>query len=122
MKSRYYIAMIFCILAQHFILLGFLPWSLKDMMVNVFGVASFAFIGAIVHYFIHNAVKEIRTLRGIIPICANCKKIRDDAGYWHQVESYVAARSDAKFSHGICPDCMQLLYPGLVEDANADRE
>ena len=53
---------------------------------------------------------EVKTLRGIIPICAACKKIRDDQGYWNQIESYLAQHSEADFSHGICPDCAQKLY------------
>lgn len=57
------------------------------------------------------ALEDIRTLRGIIPICANCKQVRDDKGYWNQVEVYIRDHSDAKFSHGICPDCMKKLYP-----------
>jgi hypothetical protein len=56
---------------------------------------------------------QIRTLRGLLPICANCKKIRDDKGYWNQLETYIHNHSEAKFSHGICPDCMKMLYPGL---------
>jgi len=57
------------------------------------------------------ALESIRTLRGLLPICASCKKIRDDDGYWHQVENYICDHSDAEFSHGICPDCMKVLYP-----------
>ena len=57
--------------------------------------------------------REIKTLRGIIPICAACKKIRDDKGYWQQVEAYIRDRSEAEFSHGICPECVDKLYPGL---------
>jgi phosphoserine phosphatase RsbU/P len=52
------------------------------------------------------ALAQIRTLQGMLPICATCKKIRDDEGYWHQVESYVSAHSGAVFTHGICPDCL----------------
>jgi hypothetical protein len=48
---------------------------------------------------------EVKTLRGIVPICASCKMIRDDSGCWHQVEVYVSAHSEAMFSHGMCPDC-----------------
>ena len=59
---------------------------------------------------------EIKTLRGIIPICANCKKIRDDEGYWQQVDVYVRDHSEAEFSHGICPDCIQKLYPDLHKE------
>jgi len=57
------------------------------------------------------ALDEIKTLRGIIPICSNCKKIRDDKGYWEQIEAYISDHSEAQFSHGICPDCAQELYP-----------
>jgi PAS domain S-box-containing protein len=60
---------------------------------------------------LYKAFKDIKTLRGILPICAACKKIRDDAGYWHQVEEYVHAHTEADFSHGICPECIASLYP-----------
>lgn len=62
---------------------------------------------------LREALNHIKTLRGIVPICAKCKKIRDDKGYWERVEVYVARHSEAQFSHGLCPDCMQALYPGL---------
>ena len=57
------------------------------------------------------ALDEIKTLRGIVPICAGCKKIRDDKGFWKHVETYVQEHSHAQFSHGICPDCQKELYP-----------
>ncbi len=57
------------------------------------------------------SIEEIKTLSGMLPICANCKNIRDDQGYWQNVESYIADRSDAVFSHGMCPDCIKKLYP-----------
>jgi PAS domain S-box-containing protein len=63
---------------------------------------------------IEHLKREINTLRGIIPICASCKKVRDDNGYWQQVEAYVRDRSKAEFSHSICPECIKKLYPGLV--------
>ncbi|MBF0529506.1 MAG: GAF domain-containing protein [Deltaproteobacteria bacterium] len=56
-------------------------------------------------------IAEIKTLRGIIPICASCKKIRADKGYWEQIEKYIMDRTEAQFSHGICPDCAKKLYP-----------
>ena len=62
---------------------------------------------------LERAQKEIKTLRGIVPICASCKKIRDDDGYWQQVEVYVREHSEAEFSHGICPDCLKKHYPDL---------
>ncbi len=62
---------------------------------------------------LNNAIAEIRTLRGIIPICSSCKKIRDDQGFWQQVESYVTKHTEATFSHGICPNCVEKLYGDL---------
>lgn len=59
------------------------------------------------------ALSKVKKLSGLIPICASCKKIRDDNGYWNQIESYIRSRSDADFSHGICPECADKLYPDL---------
>lgn len=60
-----------------------------------------------------SASEEIKSLKGIIPICASCKKIRDDQGYWQMVETYMEEHTGAEFTHGICPDCMTKLYPDL---------
>lgn len=57
------------------------------------------------------SMTQIKVLSGLLPICASCKKIRDDHGYWKQIESYIRDHSEAKFSHGICPDCAKELYP-----------
>lgn len=57
------------------------------------------------------ALAELKTLRGIIPICSHCKNIRDDEGSWHQLEEYICSQSDAEFSHGICPPCVEKFYP-----------
>jgi len=62
---------------------------------------------------LQKAANEIKTLSGLIPICAACKKIRDDKGYWEQIETYIMERSDAEFSHGLCPECSKKLYPDL---------
>ncbi|MCB2185204.1 MAG: PAS domain S-box protein [Deltaproteobacteria bacterium] len=59
------------------------------------------------------ALSEVKALQGLIPICANCKKVRDDQGYWNQIEAYISAHSAAQFTHGICPDCVKILYPEL---------
>jgi hypothetical protein len=58
-----------------------------------------------------NSLSKVRLLSGLLPICASCKKIRDDKGYWNQIESYISEHSEAEFSHGICPDCARKLYP-----------
>lgn len=70
---------------------------------------------------LHQALSEIKTLRGIVPICSFCKQIRDDKGYWNQVESYVQKHTEAEFSHGICPKCLAEHYPDLMgeEDEGA---
>jgi PAS domain S-box-containing protein len=60
---------------------------------------------------LQDALASIRTLRGMLPICSSCKKIRDDKGYWNQIEAYVSEHSEAEFSHGLCPECAQKLYP-----------
>ena len=56
------------------------------------------------------ALANVRTLSGMLPICASCKKVRDDKGYWNQIEVYISKHSDALFSHGICPDCGKKAY------------
>jgi len=60
-----------------------------------------------------DALRKVKTLSGFLPICASCKKIRDDSGYWNQIESYIKAHSDAEFSHSLCPECAKKLYPDI---------
>jgi hypothetical protein len=61
--------------------------------------------------YISQLITSLQTLSGLLPLCASCKKIRDDGGYWTQIELYVRDHSQVEFSHGICPDCAQQLYP-----------
>ncbi|WP_300671099.1 hypothetical protein [Desulfoluna sp.] len=70
------------------------------------------------HLKLKAAMQEIKQLKGIIPICASCKKIRDDDGYWHQVETYLSAHSEAQFSHGLCPECMESLYGDVLDETS----
>jgi PleD family two-component response regulator len=65
---------------------------------------------------LQEALANIKTLSGLIPICAACKKIRDDTGYWNQLESYLLSHTEAEFSHGICPECVRRLYPDLADE------
>jgi len=58
----------------------------------------------------------VKKLSGMLPICASCKKIRDDKGYWTQIEAYIRDHSEAEFSHGICPECMKKLYPEFCSE------
>jgi len=62
---------------------------------------------------LQDSLAEVKTLSGMLPICAACKKIRDDGGYWNQIEAYLASHTEVAFSHGICPDCIKQLYPDL---------
>ncbi len=65
---------------------------------------------------LQDALSKVKQLSGLLPICANCKKIRDDRGYWNQIEHYLRVHSEAEFSHGLCPECMETLYPEYKEN------
>ena len=65
---------------------------------------------------LQDAVAEIKTLSGLLPICSNCKNIRDDKGYWKQIESYIRDHSEAEFTHSMCPVCAKKLYPELFQE------
>ncbi len=68
------------------------------------------------------ALSKVKVLSGFLPICASCKKIRDDNGYWNQIEAYIRDHSDAEFSHGVCPDCAKELYPGFYKKMFPENE
>ena len=68
------------------------------------------------------ALAEVKQLSGFLPICASCKKIRDDKGYWNQIESYISQHSEAEFSHSICPECAKKLYPELYGNPSENAE
>ena len=112
-KPKNYSLIIVLIIAQHFILLSFIPWEVKDMVMNILALGTFSMVAILGQNFIYNLIKENKTLKGFLPICATCKKIRDDQGYWNQIESYIKDHSEAEFSHGICPDCAKKLYPDM---------
>ena len=69
---------------------------------------------------LQRALSEIKTLRGILPICSSCKKVRDDQGYWQQIDLYISEHSDAQFSHGVCPECAARLYPAYLGRPNGE--
>lgn len=71
---------------------------------------------------LQEALANVKTLKGLLPICANCKRIRDDKGYWEAVEGYVMKHSDATFTHGLCPDCQKLLYPNISINNHDEKE
>ena len=65
---------------------------------------------------LQEATEKIKILRGFLPICSHCKKIRDDEGYWQQLEKYISEHSEAQFSHGICPSCAKEHYSELLPE------
>jgi PAS domain S-box-containing protein len=71
---------------------------------------------------LQQALTNVKTLSGLLPICASCKKIRDDKGYWNQIETYIREHSGVDFSHGICPECVKTLYPGLLSQHKTQEE
>ena len=64
---------------------------------------------------LQKALAEVKTLSGFLPICASCKKIRDDRGYWNKIEVYIEKHSAVEFTHGICPQCARKLYPEFCD-------
>jgi CheY-like chemotaxis protein len=65
---------------------------------------------------LQQALREVKVLKGLVPICASCKKIRNDQGFWQQLEEYLQQHSEAEFSHGLCTPCIKKLYPGVYAD------
>lgn len=70
---------------------------------------------------LQDALAQVKTLSGLLPICSNCKRIRDSEGQWHSVEAYIRSRSEADFSHGICPECARKLYPEFLGDEEGEE-
>jgi hypothetical protein len=99
-----------------------LPWSLAFMILSALLGLFWGKIkqtdkeksAAIIE--LYKALDKVKTLSGFLPICASCKKIRDDKGYWNQIEIYISEHSEAEFSHGICPECSKKLYPDFYDD------
>ncbi len=74
------------------------------------------------HQELQQALTQVKTLRGLLPICSGCKKIRNDQGYWQQLEVYISEHSEAEFSHGLCADCLQKLYPNTYEKSRQRKQ
>ena len=71
---------------------------------------------------LRQALAKVKRLSGMLPICASCKKIRDDKGYWNQIEEYIESNSDAEFSHGLCPECANALYGDILNRKDPQPE
>lgn len=70
---------------------------------------------------LEEALQQVKSLKGLLPICASCKNVRDDRGYWQAVESYLSTHSEVEFSHGLCPDCIRKLYPELADEVLEEK-
>lgn len=70
---------------------------------------------------LQRVLANLKTLRGLLPLCASCKKIRDEKGFWNQLEAYILNHSDAEITHGICPDCAKKLYGNILEEGKDSK-
>jgi len=110
LNIKRYAIYISILMAQHFIWLMFLPYTLRDIIINIVFLIAVIALGLLIHYLIWKMINEIKKLKGLLPICSKCKNIRDDDGYWKEIESYISTRTNAEFTHGICPKCAKELY------------
>ncbi len=125
---KYIVTSIITVIAAFEIVIGYtVPVSMEQHLLSSSFVWSFAFVFCVMAYILESisrnnfvvseklqkSLDDVKQLSGILPICAKCKKIRDDKGYWEQVEDYIGSHSDALFSHGLCPNCVDELYPDL---------
>lgn len=107
--------------------LGFGVELVREVPTAVAAAIVFTGLGGVVGYVAaltishRNALAEIQQLQGILPMCAHCRRIRDDQGYWSAVEDYVSRHSHVVFSHGLCDDCLHEHYPEHAEAVTADR-
>ena len=94
------------------LLLGAEPTPL-NWRESVFESIIIAFLGTVIFVFTNKIFLRMKFLEGVLPVCASCKRIRDDKGHWHQIESYIRDRSEAEFTHGVCPECAKKLYSNV---------
>jgi hypothetical protein len=106
-----------------------LPYDLPGMAIkSAIGFLLYTIVGFVVgrlsdtNRALNKALNEVKVLRGLVPICAKCKQIRDDQGYWRQIEEYLREHSEAEFSHGLCPKCAHELYGDPLVPPEAPRK
>jgi hypothetical protein len=106
----HFLIVVSAILIQHFTLLLFLPYEIKDLLKNIFFLTSSAAIAAVSQFTIFRLTRKVKALESFLPICSCCKRIRDDKNNWYIVEKYIEESTKVKVSHGICPDCLNKVY------------
>jgi tetratricopeptide (TPR) repeat protein len=95
----------------------------RIMFILAVFVTVFAVSGGIVAVYLHRKKLQIQTLQGLIPICSHCKSIRNDKGYYEQLETYISSHSEAQFSHGVCPECLEKYYRNeIIDPAHSNEE
>jgi PAS domain S-box-containing protein len=106
--------------------LAIIPWDERDIILAAFRDAKDRIRAEAERERLicelQEALDNIRTLKGLIPICVSCKKIRNDGGYWERVEDYIREHSNVEFTHGICPDCSRKLYPQQAQGEKNSSE
>jgi len=118
---------------NHFVIIGDTEWEsfLEKVVGYLFGFISLAvgfrlWLPKVIEHDqqvqtkLQEATETVKVLEGLLPICAACKKIRDDQGDWNHIESYISRRAKVDFSHGICPDCEKELYPEFCERISSE--
>lgn len=97
--------------AVDYIVKPFIPSIARLRVKNQLELKSHRDMLAVRNKELQEALVKVKTLSGLLPICSSCKRIRDDRGYWNQIEMYIRDHSEADFSHGLCPECAKKLYP-----------
>jgi hypothetical protein len=92
------------------------PHEIYSRSVGILLIIGFSFLAQRLLSRYRDALAQVKTLKGLLPICAHCKKILDAQGDWRQLEAYIYEHTEAKFSHGLCPDCLEELYPEFYKD------
>jgi len=121
LSPRKYSVLMIGIAVQHFFIQFFIPWNISDFLLNFMALGVFLVVAVLVHNLIYGLVMENMELKEFIPICANCKKIRNDDGFWQQLEVYMSKHKGLEFSHGICPECMKELYPEIADKEETEQ-
>jgi hypothetical protein len=108
--------------------ISMLPWSIAFMILNALIGFSYGKIKQAdkekskIIKELQSALEKVQMLSGMLPICASCKQIRDDRGYWNKIEVYIEKHSEAEFSHGICPECARKLYPEYFSERPSSED
>jgi hypothetical protein len=113
------LGLVLCLIRFGFQYVWGFPWTVPVALVNavmrLFILLLMAFLSAKLSEQTQALRARVRTLEGILPTCSFCKDVRDEDGTWHQIEAYIASRSDARFSHGVCPQCAEKHYGEILE-------